>query len=256
MKSAQSSKTNEENVTSTFVVTDRANRLLKAETAPILNPQKEFSGFIVIFNDITQGLRLEARAEFLLKSFQQKIRHSVASIKSAVEIIEAYPDLEPSRQRQLEEIIHAEAGSLEQLIQRESKETFKQTRNQWPLVPISIPDLLGSLKKKADERLGIELALEPCTGKCWVKIDTYAMILILLFVLEKICAETGERRYGCRFSENEDFVFLDFSWKGSPLKIEKLRQWESHAAKFYEGGDATAFERSPRLSQCRDLVLC
>ncbi len=229
-------KNDEENVTSTFVVTDRANRLLKAETAPILNPQKEFSGFIIIFNDITQGLRLEARAEFLLKSFQQKIRHSVASIKSAVEIIEAYPALEPSRQRQLEEIIYAEAGSLEQLIQSESKETFKQTRNQWPLVPISIPDLLGSLKKKADERLGIELALEPCNGKCWVKIDTYAMILILLFVLEKICAETGVRRYGCRFTENEDFVFLDFSWKGSPLKIEKLRQWESMQLNFMKEG--------------------
>ncbi len=86
-------KRNEENVTSAFVVTDQANRLLRAEAAPILNPQREFSGFIIIFNDITQGLRLEARAEFLVRSFQQKIRHSVASIKSAVEIILTYPDM-------------------------------------------------------------------------------------------------------------------------------------------------------------------
>ena len=129
---------NEEDVTSAFVVTDRVNRLLKAEAAPILNPQKEFSGFIVIFNDITQGLRLEARTEFLLRSFQQKIRHSVASIKSAVEIIQGIPGNRHLVQRQLQGIIHAEATSLEQLIQRDSKETFKQTRNQWPLVPNSI----------------------------------------------------------------------------------------------------------------------
>ncbi|MFC1875885.1 exonuclease domain-containing protein [Thermodesulfobacteriota bacterium] len=229
-------KRNEEDVTSTFVVTDRANRLLRAEAAPILNPQREFSGFIVIFNDITQGLRLEARAEFLLRSFQQKIRHSVASIKSAVEIIQAYPDIEPSRQRQLKEIIHAESAALEQLIQRESKETFKQNRNQWPLVPISIPELLDALQKKADEQLGIDLTLEPCTGKCWVKIDTYAMILILLFVLERVCNETGERRYACRFSEDEDFVSLDFSWKGTPVKIENLRQWETMQLNFMKEG--------------------
>jgi DNA polymerase-3 subunit epsilon len=229
-------KRNEENVTSAFVVTDQANRLLRAEAAPILSPQREFSGFIVIFNDITQGLRLEARAEFLVRSFQQKIRHSVASIKSAVEIILTYPDIEPSRERQLKEIIYAESSSLEQLIQRESKETFKQTRNQWPLMPISIPDLLDSLQKRADERLGIELTLEPCTGRCWVKIDTYAMILILLFVLERVCAETGERRYACRFSEDKDFVFLNFSWEGTPIKIEKLRQWETMQLNFMKEG--------------------
>ena len=229
-------KKNEENVTSTFVVTDQANRLLRAEAAPILNPQREFSGFIVIFNDITQGLRLEAKAEFLLRSFQQKIRQSVAGIKSAVEIIQAYPDIESSRQRQLEEIIHVESTALEQLIQRESKETFKQTRNQWPLEPISISGLLDALQKKVDERLGIDLTLEPCTGRCWVKIDTYAMILILLFILERVCAETGERRYACRFSEDEDIVFMDFSWKGAPVKIEKLRQWEAMQLNFMKEG--------------------
>lgn len=227
---------NEEDVTATFVVTDRANRLLRAEAAPILNPQKEFSGFIVIFNNITQGLRLEARAEFLLRSFQQKIRHSVASIKSAVEIIQAYPEIGTTRQHQLEEIIYTEAASLEQLIQRESKETFKQTRNQWPLVPASIPELLDALQKKASERLGIDLTIEPCTGRCWVKIDTYAMILILLFVLERVCTETGERRYVCRFSEEEDFVFLNFSWKGAPVKIETLRQWEAMQLNFMKEG--------------------
>ena len=225
-------KKNEEDVTSAFVVTDRANRLLRAEAAPILNPERDFSGFIVIFNDITQGLRLEARAEFLLRSFQQKIRHSVASIKSAVEIIQTYPEIDPSREHQLKEIIHSESRSLEQLIQRESKETFKQTRNQWPLVPVSIQGLLEGLQKIADERLEIGLTIEPCTGICRVKIDTYAMKLVLLFVLERICTETGERQYACRFSEDEDFVFLDFSWKGAPIKIEKLRQWESMQLNF------------------------
>jgi DNA polymerase III subunit epsilon len=229
-------KSNQENVTSNFVITDRANRLLRAEAAPILNPQKEFSGFIIIFNDITQGLRLEARAEYLLRSFQQKIRHSVASIKSAVEIIQAYPELDPPRQHQLREIIHAESVSLEKLIQHDSKETFKQNRNQWPLVPVSTQDLLETLQQKAQDRLGISLNVEACTGRCWVKVDTYAMILIILFVLEKVSIETDIFEYASRFSEDEEFVFLDFMWEGRPIKIEKLRQWETMQLNFMTEG--------------------
>ncbi|MDX2446477.1 MAG: exonuclease domain-containing protein [Desulfobacterales bacterium] len=229
-------KKNEENVTSNFVITDRANRLLRAEAAPILNPQKEFSGFIIIFNDITQGLRLEARAEFLLRSFQQKIRHSVASIKSAIEVLQTYPEIDTSRRNQLREIIHTESNSLEQLIQHDSKETFIQTKSQWPLVPVSTIDLLEMLQKKADEQLGVALNLKPCIGKCWVKIDTYSMILSLLFVLERVREEIGEHKYSCQYSENEDIVFLEFTWEGTPLRIEKLRQWETMQLNFLKEG--------------------
>jgi DNA polymerase-3 subunit epsilon len=62
------------------------------------------------------------------------------------------------------------------------------------------------------------------------------MILVLLFVLERVCAETGERRYACRFSEDKDFVFLNFSWEGTPIKIEKLRQWETMQLNFMKEG--------------------
>lgn len=217
----------EENVSSNFVITDMANRLLRAEASPILSPQRAFSGFVIIFNEITQELRAEARAEFLLQSFQQKIRHSVASIKSAIEFIREYPGTAASQQRHLMKIIHSESTSLERLIRQEGKETFQQTHNQWPMMPISIRDLLKALQKKVHDKLDVRLDIEPGSGDCWVKVDTYAMVLILLFLLERIQVETGEQRYTCQFSQEGDFAFFDFMWMGAPVTIEKLRQWQT-----------------------------
>jgi DNA polymerase III subunit epsilon len=218
---------NEETVSSNFVITDMANRLLKAEASPILNPQREFSGFVVIFNEITQELRNEARAEFMLQSFLQKIRHSVASIKSAIEFIREYLDATSSQQQDLMEIIHSESESLERLIRQEAGETLQQTRSQWPRMPISIRDLLKVLQKKAQENLNVQLGIESGTSDYWVKVDTYAMVLILLFLLERIHVETGVQHYTCQFSQEGNFVFFDFMWLGEPIKIEKLRQWET-----------------------------
>ncbi len=143
---------NEENVSSNFVITDLANRLLRAEASPILSPQRDFSGFVIIFNEITQDLRGEALSGFLLQSFQQKIRHSVASIKSAIEFLRDYPNVDTTQEQNLLEIIHAESQSLEQLIQQEGNQTLNQPHNHWPTMPIAISDLADAFFCSASAR--------------------------------------------------------------------------------------------------------
>ncbi len=218
---------NEEHVSSNFVITDLANRLLRAEASPILSPQREFSGFVIIFNEITQELRGEARSGFLLQSFQQKIRHSVASVKSAIEVIRDYPDVSKTQQQQLLEIIHTESHSLEKLIQREGNHTLKQPHNHWPTMPIAISDLLEVLQKKASAKLGVELSFESDSAVPWIKVDTYAIMMVLLFFLQRISDDTGVVQYRCEYILEDEFAFVDIIWMGKPISIEKVRQWES-----------------------------
>ncbi|MCP4184854.1 MAG: hypothetical protein GY761_16300, partial [Hyphomicrobiales bacterium] len=218
---------NEENVSSNFVITDLANRLLRAEASPILSPQREFSGFVIIFNEITQDLRSEARSGFLLQSFQQKIRHSVASIKSAIEVIRDYPNVNAAQQQHLMEIIHSESQSLEQLIQREGNHTLKQPHNHWPTMPIAIADLVEALQKKASAKLGIDIRAEFEYTAPWIKVDTYAILMVLLFFLQRISDTAEVRQYRCEYSQEGDFAYVDIIWVGQPITIEKIRQWES-----------------------------
>ncbi len=225
---------NEENVSSNFVITDLANRLLRAEASPILSSQREFSGFVIIFNEITQELRGEARSGFLLQSFQQEVRHSVASVKSAIEVIREYPNVSSSQQQQLLEIIYTESQSLEKLIQREGNQTFKQTHKHWPTMPITISELLVALQKRAAAKLDIDLSFKFDSAESWIKVDTYAIMMVLLFFLQRISEEAEVTHYRCEYSLENEFAFVDIMWAGKPISIEKIRQWENMQLAFLD----------------------
>ena len=151
---------NEYNVVSSFVLTAKGNRLLRGRTVPVLTSDREFSGFIIIFSDITQGLRSETRAEFLLHSFQDRIRHSTTSIKSAIDIMQEYPEMSPQRRERLIDIIQNESSALGRLIQREALTALEHPKKEWPLVPVLAADLTDAFKKKAATVLNVELAVE------------------------------------------------------------------------------------------------
>ena len=80
----------------------------------------------------------------------------LSSIRSAIDIIVEYPELDISRHERLTEIIQKESLELEHLIQRKAGETFRQSGKLWPLVPVSTANLLETFKKKAEEQ-GVNL---------------------------------------------------------------------------------------------------
>jgi DNA polymerase-3 subunit epsilon len=217
----------EEDVVSSFVLTAKGNRLLRGRAVPVLNSSRAFSGFIIIFSDITQGLRSEARAEFLVHSFQNRIRHSATSIKSAIGIMREYPDMGPERRRRLIEIIQNESSSLGQLIKREATAALEQPKKEWPLVPVRAVDLIDAFKKKAANLLGVTLDVERANEDGWVRADTYSMLLILLFMLERVVNEVGVNRFRCTFRTTNQFVHFDLAWKGAAIKLAQLREWEN-----------------------------
>jgi DNA polymerase-3 subunit epsilon len=217
----------EDNAVANFVLAAKGNRLLRAETVPILTARRKFAGFIVIFNDITEGLRIEARAEFLLRSFQNKIRHALAGIQSAIGIMLEHPGMEVSTYRRLSEIIQKESIELGKLVQRESGETFRQFSKLWPLEPVATDSLLEMFQKKAQKLLGVHVKVAESGETEWVKVDTYTMVLILLFLLQRIRKTSGEVDVACCHSAADTFVQIDIVWQGRPIKIEQLRKWET-----------------------------
>ncbi len=218
---------NEENVISSFVLTAKGNRLLRGRTVPVLTSSREFSGFIIIFSDITQGLRSEARAEFLLHSFQNRIRHSATSIKSAISIMQEYPEMSTERRIRLTDIIKNESTALGQLIQRDAEVALEQPKKEWPLVPVLAADLIDALRRKAADILDVTLSVENSEDGGWVSVDTYSMLLILLFMLERVVRNIGAKQFFCSFSRTDLFVHFDISWKGESVKLAQLREWES-----------------------------
>ena len=222
---AEKLKKEESAVASYFVIPGVENRLLRVEAVPILNQRKDFNGFILILDDITQQLKEDHNLDGMFRSMRRGTRSSLASIRSAIETIIEYPGMDAAKLRHLKEIILGESINLGELIDRTSMEYSKFLRSRWPLVPIQAGDLLAATVKKAAQ--GSKVAIEPIyhDREAWIRADTYSITCAMLFIQDQIAKSCGCSSLTCVLGRQGKFVHFDLIWPGKPIKLETLNRW-------------------------------
>jgi DNA polymerase-3 subunit epsilon len=209
-----------------FVIAGKGSRLLRSEAVPILNRNRQFTGFILILEDITRQLENDNRVSCLLQSFTRSVRASLAGIRSAIEAIIEYPEMDSSQLNVFSQIIYNEAVSLSNFIDKTGGDNSCEIRSQWPLVQMSDNDLIEALRKKAQERLNISIKTDGAGEKHWIKVDSYSLVLSMLFLLNQLKEGSGIKKFTCCTETEGRFVKFDLLWQGNPIKIETLREWE------------------------------
>ncbi len=215
-----------ESVASYFVVVSRENRILKAEAVPVLNQEREFSGFIIIFRDITRQIEDGRRLSTHIESIAKKFRASVSGIRSAVELILEFSQMSPDQLKSFIDIIHKEAHTLSHIIDSKWYDYLGYIKNQWPLVPVNAKNLIKAISDKAEKKLGIYLIPKIINNDLRVRVDNYLFIFAVIFILEKLAKETKVNRFKCNFVSTDVFIHLDILWDGPPVSLRKLKLWE------------------------------
>ncbi|MCP4693159.1 MAG: 3'-5' exonuclease, partial [Desulfobacterales bacterium] len=217
----------EANVASYFVVVGKDANLLRAEAVPILNSKAEFSGFIIIFFDITEQISTDAQTAVVLQNLVTSFRASLASVRSTIELILEYPDIDPDKLRQLRKIILKETVEMGRLIDQAAGAPGSDIQTtRWPLAPMSAADIVASLGEKARERLDVLIDIRENEDESLIKVDSYSLTMSMLYVIKQLKAVTGQDRFGCEFESSGRLLSIDLSWRGDPVKIETLRQWD------------------------------
>ena len=209
-----------------FVAKGRENRILQAQIIPILNNMGQFTGFIILLNDITRQREADTRVDALLQSLTKSARSPLASVRSAIEAIIEYPDMDTSHLQRFREIIHKESITLSEFLNKVASEYSSLVKTRGSLVPMSGADLTETLARRAKDRMGILLHIEAPGEKTWVKIESHSMLTAILFVLNQLKNETGSWEFACKLGGDEKFVTLDLLWQGDPVGTETLRKWE------------------------------
>lgn len=224
---AEKLKHKEADISSNFIVVGKGNKLLRAEAVPILNHLRKFTGFIIIFNDITQQTEADRVVNFMLQSLTTSIRSSLAGIRSSIEAIVEYPDMEKAQLQKFRKIIHHECITLGDVLDNMSSDYSSHFITQWPLIPILAQNLVESIRSKAEEKLDIIIDIEYSDDHNSVKVDSYSIILGTLYVLNQLSTEIKNRKFTCKTEKKGIFINFDLIWQGSPIKIETLRKWEN-----------------------------
>ena len=222
--------------TSYFVVTTADDRLLRAEAVPVLNQSKQLSGLVLIFYDITRQLASDSGLNLALEAVARGFRASLAGIRSAIETIIAYPQMDIDQLGKFRKIIHRESLRMGELLESNLSFDAKIGLNQWPLTTMSAESLTELLKTKALEKLQVRIRVEESREPIWVKVDSYSFLLVMLFLIDKVKNLIGIDDLACRLTELDWYVGLDLLWPGSPIKIEMLREWEQAPLVFEQEG--------------------
>ncbi len=216
----------EENIPSTFVFIGGDDRLFRVEAVPVLNALRKLTGFILIIFDITRELEQESRMGMTIDSLTRRTRSSAASIRSAIEAILEYSEMGPDQLDQFRKIIHRESLALGELLDRSTEELARRLDTKWPLVRTRTEDFLETVRKKTEERLGIEIEIAGSDPAIEVRIDTYSLVLAFLFLIQQLRTATGCSRFRCRADSTDRLVNLDIRWEGEAIAGKIVRGWE------------------------------
>lgn len=219
-------KRNVVNAVSHFVFRGKANRILQAQVILILNPAGEFTGFILTFSDITRRHEAEQRADSLLQSLTKSARSPLASVRSAIEAIVEYPDMDQAHLRRFREIIRKESVTLSNILNNAASEYSALVKARRSLTRIPANELTETIRRRARDRLGILVCVKTHQTDIRVKADTYSLIIAILFVLNQLKNMTGKWEYTCQLKGEGKFAELDLIWEGEGIETEVLRKWE------------------------------
>jgi DNA polymerase-3 subunit epsilon len=214
-----------ENVSSHFVVATEQNRQLRVEMLPILDEDQRFAGFALIFSDITLQLAHTGRLNRHLRKMTKSLRSSVAAIRSTVDLMIQFPEMQPGQKGDFLQIIAAESEALSKILRNELTETDLSAKSRWPLELILVTDFVVALQDEALAGLDIPVEVAECDVRCMIRVDNYSLMPAIGFVLECLKNGTGRECSRIRLTAPGNLVQIDMIWQGAPLKLETLRQW-------------------------------
>lgn len=213
---------------STFIF-QKNNRILQTQVVPVLSRAGLFTGFVVILDDITRQSLAEKRMEALLNTLSKNARSPMAGIRAAIEAMRQFPRMDEEKQNRFKEIIYNESIVLSDILNRVSEDCTYLIHSRKSLKTVFVRELLETVSRRGKDKSGIlcRMIQDMETLDIKIKTDAYVMITAVLFVLERIKAETGVTEFDLSFQTENRIVLVDIIWKGLPLAPGSVRQWES-----------------------------
>jgi DNA polymerase-3 subunit epsilon len=221
-----------------FMAVSHQDTLLRVEVTPVLNRDRKLTGMILVLNDISAQLEQDQHIARLVQALLKGFRASLSSIRSAIETVMAYPEMADDQRDRFQKIIHEESMTLGQLVERVSDEYTQKSISQWPRICMRTEDLIDTVCRRARAMLDVIIQVEGTSAgdTRWVKVDSYSIILAILFCVKRLKERTDNAALSIRLGRQGRFTAIDLVWPGDPIRIEILRQWEGEPLEVGAGG--------------------
>jgi len=209
-----------------FVTVSQGGRHLRTEMVPVLNHQRLFTGFILIFSDITSQLETDSQANLMLQSLSGGIRTPLAGVRAAVETMMEFPDMTLHDVQEFTRIIYHESLKIGKILGQHTRVPLDRPRSQWPLIETRADTMLEKLTVKAKHLLQLQFIAESYDEDLQLSTDSYSFTLAVLFLLQRLSDETAVRDFMCRVHKTNGLINFDLRWRGTAVRMDKVHAWE------------------------------
>jgi len=223
-------------VASYFVVVGNEGRHLRTEMVPVVSHQRLFTGFILIFSDITSQIESDNQTHLILQSLSGGIRTPLAGVRAAVETMMEFPDMPSEKCREFTRIIYQESLRIGNILGQHSAKHLQRPHSQWPLIETRAATMLEKITVKARHLLQIQFRPEAYEEDLQLGTDNYSFSLAVLFLLQRLSSEANVHEFSCRVQKTDGMIYFDLRWKGIPVRMETIRTWEDNVLSLPDHG--------------------
>ena len=207
-----------------FVTAAASGLLLRARLTPFGGAEGGGRGYVLIVQDLSEGIERSIRRDRLLQTLTERTRGSVAAIRAASETIEHFPEMDRAQRVRLQAAILHEAQALSETLGETLATHADDLRAQWRLEDIYGADLLWSLQRHLQANSGLGVQIGAVDETLWLKIDSYTLLQGLGQAASQLVATFGVTGVELRLTTAGGFGALDLVW---PLPAVAAAAWAS-----------------------------
>jgi DNA polymerase-3 subunit epsilon len=208
-----------------FVASRPGGQLLNIHLVPILDKENNLTGYLLTLEDITRRTATESRRGVLMQSLTEGQRSSIANIRAAIETILEYPHMDANNRHQFQMVIRDEAHKLSRHLDQLETKYSNDLKMQWPLEEMLGSDLLAAIERGLRDTLNINVKISVPVAPLWVKVDSYAVVQSLLFVIGQLQDCYDAKNLQLTMESHGPFACMTILWTGASLDMETLRAW-------------------------------
>jgi DNA polymerase-3 subunit epsilon len=214
-----------ESLASYFVTPIYTGLLVSIETIPVLDKEKQMTGFILTFKDISDQVDKYENIDNWLLSFRQTMRFNFDQTKLFLKDLIDTPIKEKRTNDLYEKKISKNLELLEDQFKKTSLSILEASLTQLPLTKLFLSQFIINIQKQAKEQSGIKINLQNLENNHRMLADSYSFTLAFIFLLVNLSEITGKREFDLNIGNVNGEILFDIIWYDNPasqIQIENI----------------------------------
>jgi len=198
-----------------------ARSMLRGRISLILDAQRDPTGYVLTFSDVTQEIATLGKRDALLTMATEGMRAPLANLRAAIETVAAFPAMPPDQRARFDQVVMRESNALSERLEAVAGGYRELVAGYWPMAPIYSLDLLNCVVQRAAEDSRVSLVGLPV----WLHGDSYGLMLALSYLLGHIRRHIGGDAIDLGTVPGQRRHYVDFAWDGAPIPSAELDRW-------------------------------